>query len=134
MLNALHEALTEQDHCAQLLLHTYRPATQWKGANDLNRLHRAVEACDEEVKLGLTAKLTATACLILLSTEEIQWHMDPSLAPLGHQIAGATPWVITAKRNRSWFLALDTLMKACQVCLAENTCLSDHQLVHFLLA
>ena len=134
MLNALYEALTEEDHCAQLLLHIYRPATQWKGANDLNRLHRAVEAFDEEVELGLIAKLTASACLILLCTEEIRWHLDPSLAPLGHQIAGANPWVKAAEKNRSFLLALDTLMKACQVCHAESTYLGDHQLAHFLLA
>ena len=132
MLNAVCEALSIKDHCVQLLLHMYRPATQWKEANDLNRLHRAVEAFDEDDELGLTAKLTASACLVLLSTEEIKWHVEPSLAPLGH-IAGATPWVIAAERNCSFVLALDTLMKACQVCQTESTYLSDHQLAYLFL-
>ena len=124
MLNAVCEALSIQDHCVQLLLHTYRPATHWKEANNLNRFHRAAEAFDEDDELGLTAKLTASACLILLSIEEIRWHMEPSLAPLGH-IEGATPWVKAAERNCSFLLALNTLMKACQVCQAKNTYLSD---------
>ena len=120
MLAALYEALVQDDHCAQLLIHTLSvPHGQRKEPRDVNRLQEAIVALSEDVVAELTARLTAIACLALLCSEE--WNINSSTqAPPGRD--AVILWYCAAKQNRSFELALETIIKACKVWSCVCTC------------
>lgn len=120
MLAALYEALVQDDHCAQLLIHTLSvPHRQRKEPRDMNRLQAAIVALSEDAVVELTARLTAIACLALLCSEEWNINSSPKDPPGKDAII---LWCNAAKQNRSFDLALETIIKACKVWSCVCTC------------